>query len=136
MWDFTSAQDVSNVVPVGVYNVIVSQAEQKTSSSGNEMLKISFKITDGEHKGRMIFENFMLSGNEKSVQINMSRLKALLTCAGHKLNIEGPHEFVGLEVAASVKIKTDEQYGDKNTISMFKPKAAVKDTTASKASPF
>ena len=123
MWDFNSDQmsGGNTVLPKGEYNVIVEKYDIRTSKSGNELLALTFIITDGDFKGKKIYKNFMLSGNEKAVEIARGQLKTVLHVCNKGFNIAGPHEFVGLELAAGVKIVTSEN-GDRNEIGYFKPK--------------
>ena len=110
-------------IPAGVYNLIVTDVEDTVTKKMDKRLNVTFTIADGEYQGRKIFEGYQLSGNEKAVQIGRGQLKALWRCAGHDtFSIETPDQFLNIEIAASVKIKTSEEYGDKNTISTFKPK--------------
>ena len=122
MWNFTNDKEASfDLIPNGVYQVIVDKAEEGTTKAGDPKLSMTFVITDGEYQGRKVFSNFNLGGNEKAVQIARGQLKSLLKCAGKSLDIKGPHEFYGCEVLASIKIKKDDAYGDKNIVSFFKP---------------
>lgn len=64
-----SAQDIKNLedqyksagsgssVPSGTYPVQLSRMEVKENQFGGENLNISFKITDGDRKGQLIFYN-------------------------------------------------------------------------------
>jgi len=51
--------DVSEPLPDGVYRVGVHRAELKKSSNGNDMLRWTFKVLDGEHRGRLAWMNSM-----------------------------------------------------------------------------
>lgn len=44
-------------VPAGTYPVQISRMEVKENNFGGENLNINFKITDGDHKGQLIFYN-------------------------------------------------------------------------------
>ena len=120
MWDFSNDKTGSEVIPNGSYPVIVDSFKQKTTKSGNDMLVLKFKITEGEYKGRVVFQNYMMSGNEKAVSIARGQLKTLLVAAGKPTAITGAHDFVGAEVSATIKVEVNEQYSDKNVISYVK----------------
>jgi Protein of unknown function (DUF669) len=51
-------------IPEGRYNVVVDKAELTTAKdSGNAMIKTTLKITDGDFKGRLVWDNFVLIDN-------------------------------------------------------------------------
>ena len=92
------------------------------------MLVLAFKVLDANGFGRMIFDNFMMSGSPKAVEIARGRLKSILKSAGKPFEITGPEDFFGCCLSVSVKIKKDEVYGDKNVISYFAPSVMSDDT--------
>lgn len=47
-------------LPVGEYDVEVTNAEYKTASTGSPMYKIEFTIEAGPHKGRKLWRNLTL----------------------------------------------------------------------------
>jgi hypothetical protein len=126
VWNFESDKESSfSPIPAGVYNLVVTHVEMKTTKKNDQRLNMTFTVTDGEFVGRKIFEGFMLSGNEKAVQIARGQLKSLLKVAGKPFEIKGPEEFMGIEVSASVKIQPSKDgYDERNNISTFKPKQA------------
>lgn len=70
------ANDFGDNLPDGLYAVVVNTVEYTTSSTGNPMLKLSYK-TD---KGRLIFDQIM---DDPTKQLNTYRLGRLL----HALNL-------------------------------------------------
>lgn len=124
--DLTEDKESSfSPVPAGIYNLIVTDAEETVTKNMDKRIKLTFSVADGEFAGRKIFEGYQLTGNQKAVEIGRGQLKALWRCAGHSdFVIQDVSQFINLEIAASVKIKSDETYGDKNTISSFKPKVS------------
>lgn len=127
MWSFENDKEVSfEPMPAGVYNVAVTSVEEKETKNGDKRLAMTFTVLDGEYVGRKIFEGYMLTGSEKAVQIARGQLKSLLKVAGKDFNLKGPEDFLGIEVAASVKIQAAKDgYDARNSISSFKPKQAV-----------
>jgi hypothetical protein len=135
LWDFSSDKESSfDPIPAGVYNVVVTSVEDKLTKNNDKRLAMVFTVMDGEHEGRRIYEGFNLTGSEKAVQISRGQLKSLLKCAGKSFDLKGPEEFMGIEVAASVKIQpAKDGYDAQNKISTFKPKQNI---AASSATPF
>lgn len=132
MWNFTDDKESSfDPIPPGVYNVVVAESEETSTKTFDKRLKMTLTVTDGDFAGRKIFDSMMLTGNEKAVQIGRGRIKSLLKCGGKSLDIKGPADLIGIEVAASVKIqKGTDGYDDRNSISSFKPKSQAVATTA------
>jgi hypothetical protein len=58
---------------------------KRSRDGGCEMLDTEFVVTDGPHKGRKFWENWILEGttpgHAKSAEINRGTLKAILDCA-------------------------------------------------------
>ncbi len=121
--DFTNDVASSNTVPKGSYKVVCESFEEKQSQSGNTRLILSFRILEGEQKGRVLYEGYNLTGSEKAVQISRSQLKALIASSGRSdFNLSGMHEFVGMTAMASVKIQEEKDgYPERNVITAFKP---------------
>lgn len=120
----------SEPLPPGVYNLVVTKAEEKPTQKGDKRVQLEFSVADGEYAGRKIWEGYQLSGNPKAVEIGRGQLKALWKCAGHTdFNIASPEQLLNLEIAASVKVKEQDGYNPKNTISSFKPKQKVQQSS-------
>jgi hypothetical protein len=121
--DFTNDVAASNTVPKGSYKVVCESFEEKQSQSGNDRLILSFRIIEGEQKGRVLYEGYNMTGSEKAVQISRGQLKALVASSGRAdFNLAGLHEFVGMTVQASVKIQESKDgYPERNVITAFKP---------------
>ena len=75
--DFSVVDDVAGgdfaPIPDGEYDMLVTDTNYYTSSTGNPTLKVTLTIADGQHKGRKIFESFSLSN-----KIGMGILKSLV----------------------------------------------------------
>jgi len=109
-------------VPAGKYNVSAFEAEVKETRSGGEMIKIRFKVLDGEHAGKFIFHSFNIKNdNPKAVEIGMGQLKSFMSCAGFtNFALKSVTDLCGKKATAVVKIKNDPNYGEQSVISYFK----------------
>ncbi len=47
-------------VPPGWYRTKIDEVAAKTASTGSEYLRIAFRVTDGPHDGRRVWEGFSL----------------------------------------------------------------------------
>jgi hypothetical protein len=135
-YDFSADKEATSTpIPAGVYNLVITEAEDTHTKKMDKRVKMTFTVMDGEHKGRKIWEGYNLTGaNEKAVQISRGQIKALLKAGGKEdFALQSAADFIGIEIAAVVKVKTDETYGDKNVISAFKPKKPIE---AAEGTPF
>lgn len=56
-----TADDATKPLPKDWYEVVVDSADQKTASTGSEMIAVKFKVDSGPHAGRVLFTNLVLS---------------------------------------------------------------------------
>ena len=62
--DWSSLQKeaaTAGVLPDGPYNVIVTEANAVTSSTGKPMIKVKMRVTDGPHKDKPVYGQFVIS---------------------------------------------------------------------------
>lgn len=75
--DFTDVEGGLEAVPEGAYIGVVESAERKTSqSSGEPMLEVHFKITEGKYRGSVLYEFWSLQKQA------LFRMKQRLTALG------------------------------------------------------
>jgi hypothetical protein len=55
------AEGAFEPVPVGTYECVVNSAELKAASTGKNMYALTYKIQDGPHAGRILFNNVTIS---------------------------------------------------------------------------
>ncbi len=61
-WSALSKEAASaGVLPEGEYNTIVVDSTAATSSTGKPMIKVKFRVTDGPHKDKPIWNQFVVS---------------------------------------------------------------------------
>lgn len=60
-FDFTETPDRAEFEPVpeGEYLCVVSRVDEKETQAGDTMWGIGLEILEGEHKGRLIFDNLV-----------------------------------------------------------------------------
>lgn len=104
--DFTGIETGEfEVIPSGVYEANVFEAEVKESQAGNKYIAWKLKIADGDYKGRMLFFNTSL------VASALWKLKQTLQAIAPNLNLEGMvdfeiSDFIGSPCKAIVMIDT------------------------------
>lgn len=73
-----TAAEGNKPVPANEYNVFVEKAVAKSASTGKKMFAVTFKIMDGEYKGKPIWNNFTVSPeNPNALAYFFSHMEAL-----------------------------------------------------------
>lgn len=81
-------------VPDGTYVVSIEKMEIKETKAGDKlMFAVQCKIKEGEHKGRMIFFNRVISGNSSAKWTDGQAIKSVCTWLD-KLETDTAPEFV------------------------------------------
>ena len=109
-------------IPPGQYVVMITDSEMKeTSSKTGEMLKLTFKVLEGEFEGRYLWSNLnLVNQSEKAVEIAQRELSAICH-ACDVLNPEDSSELHGIPMIAKVKVNPPKDgYDANNSISGFK----------------
>jgi len=116
------------LIPPGTYYVMLDEASVKDTKAGTgQYINCKFKIVGGEYDDRFIFHTFNIANpNPKAVEIGIGQLKTFLRCAGQPFNVlTDVNTLLGLRCDAIVKTQADTGYGEKATISYFKPHAST-----------
>ena len=128
-----------DLMPVGDYEFVATEWENKTSAKGHRYLNSTFEVTGPTHSGRKIWETFMLAGTG----LNYSKIK--LVEWRKSMGMEPNVDAFGLEqlesmlripfkAKVSVEVGKDKgdgtKWDDKNKIDKF---LAVE--TSSKSAP-
>jgi len=81
--DFSKVEDVQDYTPLadGKYLCKLSEVEEAETQYGDEMFKLRFEVVQGEHTGRIIFDNMVFS------EAAMKRVK--LICSRLGLDVSG-----------------------------------------------
>ena len=127
-------------IPAGDYTVCISASEEKTTASGNgEYLKLTLEVLDGDHKGRLLFENLNLK-NPSAAAVDIARRTARDICLAvnvPQLNDGGVMELHGKPMAASVKVEKRNDNGElRNVIKSFAPVTAANAAPAATGQPW
>lgn len=123
--DLTDVEDGGfDVIPKGVYNTIVDDAEFKVSQAGgNPMISLTLEVEDGEYAGRKLFTHVVFSPKA------MSMAKRTIKRLGLNTLLEGPFnpedvvdDFIGARGRARVTVEKYEGE-DTNRVKQILPAA-------------
>lgn len=104
-----------DLIPKGTYPAIVDEMEFTESSSGNPMMAVKYRITEGEHEDRLLFDYWVLAGN--GAEFGLGKLKKFLSRVMPEVDLSAfnPAEFadsgdaVNKELQVVVKIQTQKK---------------------------
>ncbi|MBP9803279.1 MAG: DUF669 domain-containing protein [Candidatus Accumulibacter sp.] len=113
-------QDSFDCLPAGIYNAQATDSEVKSTKAGNgTILAFTFTVLDGQFTGRKVFCNLNIANpNRVAEEIAQKQLSQFCHAAG-VLQVKDSAQLHNRPVKIKVKIKKDDQYGDKNEISAF-----------------
>jgi len=107
-------------IPAGQYKVICDKIEEKKTKAGTgSYLNCSFQVIEGEYKERLVFQMFNIDNpSEKAQKIGRQQLSSFCRA----INVPKPkseQELLNIPLVVELKIRKDEEYGDKNEIKKF-----------------
>jgi len=107
----------NNLLPNGVYQTKVTQASQKTSKRGNDMLEIVFEIDDGKGLKIDIIEYFVFTSGYA-----LKRLKDMLIAAKFPTpdSVSSTEQLIGLKLQVDLAQRM-EDFRLKSRIVQFLP---------------
>jgi hypothetical protein len=123
----TSEVDVNDIpsgnydpIPDGEYTLVALDAEEKSTASGGEMIKVKFEVVGGEHNGRFIWQNFnIVNKSEMAQKIGRQQLVAWATACG-KADCDDTDKLIGKKFQAEVDTqKGTGGYKDSNRVRAF-----------------
>jgi hypothetical protein len=130
-WDNNDYQDERpnyDPVPAGIYRLKALEAEEKTTSTGGEMISVKYQICEGEYKGRFIWNNFnVVNKSAQAERIGRSQVAAWARACG-KPNASSTDQLLDAPFSARVKIEEQAGYKPRNQIDGF-----VSDAPANRA---
>lgn len=124
--NFDEVQSSFDPIPTGQYLATITNAEEGESQSGNAKIDIQWKVEEGEHEGRIVFDT--LVWHEKALW----RVKQTLLAVGFPKDYRGEigaEDLLGHTAAIAVSIEestqidpaTGEPYPPRNRVKRVKP---------------
>jgi len=112
--DFSNVSEGFDLLPAGTYTCHIFDLTEKTSSNGNDMLKVVLKVNKGDYKGRQIFTNLTF------VESAMFKIREFLVACGAAVGKKAMDvdfsKCIGKEIKVIVyhrkNTQTDEVYAD------------------------
>ena len=111
-------------IPAGNYTAEITRSEVKQTKDGRgSYLSLSLKVLEGDHAGRLIFQNITLTNANATAQTIGREQMAQLAGACGILSLQDSEQLHGIPVGIRVAIETDKngQYEPRNPIKKFSP---------------
>jgi hypothetical protein len=103
------------LIPEGVYEGKVTNAELKETKSGGKMVVLEFTTEKGK-----LWENFnIVNSNPKAEEIGKGKLKTLLVYAGRSPDVQNINDFCGVPFKIAISI-FDDNGTKRNKIKSFR----------------
>jgi hypothetical protein len=125
--DIEPAKNVSDVIPTGKYDVVISKTERKPTKSGNgEYLQLEFTIIQGPHADRKVWSRLNLDNpNPIAVSIAKAELSAICRAVG-VLTPSDSSELQDIPLNIDIRIeKRVDTGGETNVVKGFYPAVQV-----------
>lgn len=112
-----------DLLPDGDYDACITSSESMIAkSSGNEYVKLTFQILEGQYKNRLIWHNLILTAGSIEGQKKVDGIFTSLCNACGIDAVEDTSELHDIPITIKVKIeKGKDGYDDSNRITAFKP---------------
>lgn len=110
----------SGPIPAGNYLAQVIESDLKPLKSGNGMaIALTFQILDGEYKNRRVWTNLNVQHVKPEVQKIGQQQLSTLCRAVNVMQLKDTAQLHNKPVVIRVKIRVDEQYGDRNEVNGY-----------------
>ncbi len=104
-------------LPAGTYMCIAEDSEIKPTNSGEgKYLQITWKVIEGEHSGRLVWERLNIDNpKQATVEIAYKTLSSICHAVG-KAQISDSAELHGIPVNVKLIVRDSAQFGATNDI--------------------
>ena len=118
-------------LPDDSYTVSLNRVAEKSTKAGNgTLVDVSFQVTDGEFKNRLIWDSFLISHpNPKAAGIGLQRLDSMLKSMGVYGGFEALgndssqlESFIGKEFIVNTAVESNPGYKTRNVVKKYSRK--------------
>lgn len=126
------------LIPAGNYIAQIIKSEIRVNKDGfGSRLSLQFQITEGEKRGRTLFQDVTLKNqNETAMKIGREQLAQLARACG-LTRVQDSAQLHGIDMQIRVAIREDKtgQYEPRNEIKRFEPLPGQGASTAAPSAP-
>ena len=124
-----TGKKVYNPLPNGNYTVTMDRVSEVPTKKGDgSLVKASFKVADGDYKGRLVFTNFLINHpSAQAAEIGRNQLSKCLKAMGVSQGFDGIGNhtgqlgaFLGREISVTIGLEEGNNgYPDRNKITKW-----------------
>ena len=110
-------------LPAGWYEAAITKSEMKATNDGTgKYLSLTFKVTEGDKVGRMLFANLnLVNKSDVAVKIARSDLKKICAACGIQGDLEDSVDLHNIPMKVLVSVKpANANWPEKNELKDFK----------------
>jgi hypothetical protein len=86
-----------DLLPKGIYQVLVSNLEEKPSQAGGAYIEARFDVVEGPHKGRKLWHRFTTRNkSEQALAIGKSQLASFIEACGYVGEVTDEKHFFSI----------------------------------------
>jgi len=113
-------------IPPGEYRAEITESSIDPTKNGTgEMLKLTFRVLDGQYAGRLLWDRLNIRNqNPIAQEIALRTLSSICHAVG-RINVQDSAQLHGIPVFVKVAIKADAGYEPSNQIKAYKSAGAV-----------
>lgn len=119
-----ATEDKFELIPPGTYPMVCDKAEVKDTKTGSgQYIAMTLKIVGPQYTNRLVWHNFNVKNqSEKAQKFGLNSLVHFMKACGiaeEKCVLDSPKNLEGLGCLVQIKIRKDDNYGDKNEVEPF-----------------
>lgn len=122
-------KDAKKLFDAGDYQAELTSFEEKTTKTGKPMLVVNLQVYPRGAGQSILLRDWIVNPD------SIWKLKKLAVALGVSDKFENqtfnPEDYTGSSVIVTLKVKTDDKYGEQNSVVGYKPFAESKPFTAS-----
>ena len=116
-------RDSFEPIPAGRYQALIDESEVVSTKSGSgQMLILTWKVLEGEFKGRLVFDRLNIQNQSKMAEEIAQRQLSTLCHAVGVLQLKTSEQLHGIPCTIKVVVRKDEsgQYADQNEVKDYR----------------
>jgi hypothetical protein len=113
-------------IPAGVYNAMIVESGVVKSKAGDDMIKLTWQVVDGPHKGRKVWQSLNVGHkNPEPQRIARAQFSGICHALG-RIRINDTVDLHNVPARIKVTVKVDEsgQYPPQNEVRGIEPLSA------------
>ena len=111
-------------IPAGLYHAVITDSDIGMTKSGSgQVLKLTWKITDGQFAGRLVWDRLNIQNANPMAEEIAQRQLSTLCRAANVLKLEDTSQLhnIPLQIRVAIRVDKTGQYQDYNEVKDYRP---------------